>query len=198
MSKVSNRLDLKKRTVYYHPNSINPSTQERRNKYKLLVILVNKLDIYGFIVATTKRYKRGVPESLTIMPSDFEEIEPAYSGKLVESYYCWDNVKDTLQKMQDSFDFVDSSIIRKNTLLPIVEPTENRRAPFTVQSSAYHKGLITESNEKWVEGMRGYETLSSPSTGQTYQVPINSWSLYGPEGSGYYRLLEDGKFEKLQ
>ncbi len=110
----------------------------------------------------------------------------------------WDNVKDDLQKMQDSFDFVDSSMIRKNTLLPIVEPTENTRAPFTAQSSAYSKGLVTESNEKWVEGMRGYETLSSPSTGQAYQVPINSWSLYGPEGSGYYRLLEDGKFERLQ
>ena len=110
----------------------------------------------------------------------------------------WDNVKDDLQKMQDSFDFVDSSMIRKNTLLPIVDPTENTRASITVQSSAYHKGLITESNEKWVEGMRGYETLSSPSTGLAYQVPINSWSLYGPEGSGYYRLLEDGKFERLQ
>ena len=128
----------------------------------------------------------------------YSEYRSAFAIGQMSTTEIWENVKDNLQKMQDSLTFVDSSIIRKNTLLPIVDPTENLRAPITVQSSAYQKGLVTESSEKWVEGMRGYETLSSPSTDLAYQVPINSWSLYGPEGSGYYRQLADGTFEKLQ
>ncbi|MBP8979030.1 hypothetical protein KBG23_00930 [Candidatus Dojkabacteria bacterium] len=157
MSKVSNRLDLKKRTVYYHPNSINPSTQERRNKYKLLVILVNKLDIYGFIVATTKRYKRGVPESLTIMPSDFEEIEPAYSGKLVESYYCWDNCEvHKFVEIHNIFDRVGK--INITTFEALKSAKINRRADLNIFSPRRHivQELVASEYDKAAEIARRF------------------------------------------
>ncbi|MGI6423599.1 MAG: hypothetical protein ACOX0X_03235 [Candidatus Dojkabacteria bacterium] len=111
----------------------------------------------------------------------------------------WENVKGDLQKIQDSFDFVDMNMMmRKNTLLPIINPIENTRATMTAQSSTYSQSLANAVGDNWLEGMRGYQMVTSPSTGQTYNVPVNSWSVYGPEGSGYYRILPDNTFEKLQ
>ncbi|MDX9739215.1 MAG: hypothetical protein RBT33_02540 [Candidatus Dojkabacteria bacterium] len=110
----------------------------------------------------------------------------------------WESVKATLQEMQDSFTITDIGATRKNTLLPSNRPMESTRSSVTSKNSSYSSALSDESSENWAEGMRGYETVSSPSTGQTYDVPLNSWSSYGPEGAGYYRELPNNSLEKLQ
>lgn len=109
----------------------------------------------------------------------------------------WDGVKATLQKMQDSFTIIDIGATRKNTLLPANRPMESTRSSITSKSSTY-SSVSDEVGENWAAGMRGYETVSSPSTGQKYDVPLNSWSSYGPEGPGYYRSLPNNSVEKLQ
>ncbi|MGI6423600.1 MAG: hypothetical protein ACOX0X_03240 [Candidatus Dojkabacteria bacterium] len=110
----------------------------------------------------------------------------------------WTSVKATLQKMQDSFTITDIGATRKNTLLPSNRPMESTRSSVTSKGSTYSSSMSDESSENWAEGMRGYETVTSPSTGQTYDVPLNSWSSYGPEGPGYYRELPNNSLEKLQ
>lgn len=110
----------------------------------------------------------------------------------------WQEVKGTLQEMQDSFSIIDIGSTRKNTLLPSNRPMESTRSSVTSKSSSYSSALSDESSENWAEGMRGYETVSSPSTGQTYDVPLNSWNSSGPEGAGYYRELPNNSLEKLQ
>lgn len=110
----------------------------------------------------------------------------------------WEGVKDTLQKMQDSLTIIKEGVIRKSTLLPITTPTETTKSSTIANSKAYITSLTAESQDKWIEGIGQYEPVSSPSTGQTYNVPINSWSSLGPEGKGYYKLLPDNSLEKLQ
>lgn len=109
----------------------------------------------------------------------------------------WESAKGTLQTIQDSFEIIDIGATRKNTLLPSNRPMESSRSSVTSRSSSYSSALDDESSENWAEGMRGYETVSSPSTGQNYDVPLNSWSSYGPEGAGYYRELPGGSVERL-
>lgn len=52
-------------------------------------------------------------------------------------------------------------------------------------------------SEKWSEAILGYENVYSPSTGEHYMAPLNSYWAGGPEGGGYYRELPGGGFEKL-
>ena len=44
----------------------------------------------------------------------------------------------------------------------------------------------------------GYDNVQSPTTGQTYQAPLNAWNETGPDGPGYYRPLPGGSSEKLE
>jgi hypothetical protein len=52
-------------------------------------------------------------------------------------------------------------------------------------------------SEKWSEAILGYENVYSPSTGEHYMAPLNSYWAGGPEGGGYYRELPGGGYEKL-
>ncbi len=56
-------------------------------------------------------------------------------------------------------------------------------------------------SEKWSEAILGYETVHSPSTGQTYQVSTNAYSKTGMQGQdpGYYRSIGTvGEVERLE
>lgn len=56
-------------------------------------------------------------------------------------------------------------------------------------------------SEKWSEAILGYETVHSPSTGDTYQVSTNSYSKTGLQGQdpGYYRSVGTvGDVERLE
>lgn len=53
-------------------------------------------------------------------------------------------------------------------------------------------------SEKWSEAILGFENVYSPTTGDHYLAPIDSYWDTGPEGGGYYRTLPGGGFEKLE
>lgn len=122
----------------------------------------------------------------------------AFWGIQIATPEQWPQSKDTLQTIQDSLQIIDIGATRKNTLLPPNRPIESvGGSSITSKSSSYSDELDKSSEEKWSDAMRGYETVSSPSTGDTYDVPLNSWSSYGPDGPGYYRQLPDDSLEKL-
>jgi len=52
-------------------------------------------------------------------------------------------------------------------------------------------------SDKWTEAIMGYENVYSPTTGEHYEAPLNSYWDGGPEGGGYYRDLPGGGYEKL-
>ena len=53
-------------------------------------------------------------------------------------------------------------------------------------------------SDKWTEAIMGFENVYSPTTGEHYEAPLNSLWEAGPEGSGYYRTLPNGGYEKLE
>ena len=62
----------------------------------------------------------------------------------------------------------------------------------------YKQEVEDRSSQKWADAMRGYETVESPTTGDRYDAPLNSYNPTGPDGAGYYRSLPGGGgLEKL-
>lgn len=53
-------------------------------------------------------------------------------------------------------------------------------------------------SDEWTEAIMGYENVYSSSTGEHYEAPLSSKWESGPEGSGYYRALPGGGYEKLE
>ncbi len=53
-------------------------------------------------------------------------------------------------------------------------------------------------SEKWSEAILGYENVYSPTTGEHFQAPLNSYWESGPDGGGYYRELPGSDYEKLE
>ncbi|OGC59668.1 hypothetical protein A2890_02060 [candidate division WWE3 bacterium RIFCSPLOWO2_01_FULL_53_14] len=53
-------------------------------------------------------------------------------------------------------------------------------------------------SDKWTEAIMGYENVYSPSTGEHYEAPLNSYWDTGPDGAGYYRSLPGGDYERLE
>jgi len=53
-------------------------------------------------------------------------------------------------------------------------------------------------SEKWSEAILGFENVYSPTTGEHYLAPLESYWETGPDGSGYYRDLPGSGFEKLE
>lgn len=53
-------------------------------------------------------------------------------------------------------------------------------------------------SDQWTEAIMGFENVYSPSTGEHYEAPLSSQWETGPEGSGYYRTLPGGGYEKLE
>ncbi len=126
-----------------------------------------------------------------------EQYTSAFWGIEIATPSAWDEAKDTLQAIQDSIEIIDIGATRKNTLLPPNRPIESVSSSRVTGSSSYSESKEKSSEDKWADSMRGYETVESPSTGERMDVPQNSWSSYGPEGEGYYRLLPDDSLEKL-
>lgn len=53
-------------------------------------------------------------------------------------------------------------------------------------------------SEEWSEAILGFENVYSPSTGEHYLAPLDSYWATGPDGGGYYRELPGGGYELLQ
>ncbi|MFA5134627.1 MAG: hypothetical protein WC505_02450 [Patescibacteria group bacterium] len=75
--------------------------------------------------------------------------------------------------------------------------TSSVNASSSDPSSSSDNPEVSLSN-KWTEAIMGYENVYSPSTGEHYEVPLTSQWEAGPAGSGYYRTLPGGGYEKLE
>jgi len=53
-------------------------------------------------------------------------------------------------------------------------------------------------SEKWSEAILGFENVYSPTTGEHYLAPLESYWETGPNGAGYYRELPGGGLEILE
>lgn len=53
-------------------------------------------------------------------------------------------------------------------------------------------------SDKWTEAIMGYENVYSPTTGEHYEAPLDSYWATGPDGGGYYRSVPGGDYEKLK
>jgi len=69
-----------------------------------------------------------------------------------------------------------------------------------VDSYEKRQSTLDEASSEWSEGMLGYENVYSPSTGDHYWAPLNSKWETGPDGPGYYRVVNPttGDVEKLE
>lgn len=84
---------------------------------------------------------------------------------------------------------------RRKTMLPPNRPMLSSTSGSSITSKSSYSD---KSSEGWAEAMRGYEEVESPTTGQKYDAPLNSWNPSGPQGAGYYRGLPDGSLEKSE
>lgn len=130
------------------------------------------------------------------VPGIFQSYaSPFWSIQLVEAG-LWQQYKETTQAIADSIQITDIGS-RKNIQLPKGNRIEDVGGSSITSGQAYRDSVSDSSSQKWADGMRGYESVESPSTGQTYDAPLNSWNASGPDGAGYYRALPDGSQEKL-
>lgn len=53
-------------------------------------------------------------------------------------------------------------------------------------------------SEEWSEAILGFENVYSPTTGDHYMAPLDSYWATGPDGGGYYRELPGGGYELLK
>ena len=53
-------------------------------------------------------------------------------------------------------------------------------------------------SEEWSEAILGYENVYSPTTGEHFMAPLDSYWATGPDGGGYYRELPGGGYELLE
>lgn len=109
----------------------------------------------------------------------------------------WDKLAGVLAAVQDSIRLIStgggSSTPGAGVSLPSNQPNEN---PLT-SSYEYRNQVGDKISQDWQEAIMGYENVESPSTGDQYQAPLNSYDPTGNDGPGYYRSLPDGGSEKL-
>lgn len=97
----------------------------------------------------------------------------------------WNNVSSTLQIIQDSITIIDIGDVRKKAMVPPNRPTSSTSSSSPTSSSS-GSSVSDESSDAWADAMHGYETVESPTTGDHFDVPLNSWNETGVDGPGYY------------
>lgn len=107
----------------------------------------------------------------------------------------WSSVAEELQQIQDSLTIIDIGDTRRKTMLPPNRPMESSTSGSSITSNG--ESVSSESSQNWADAMRGYTETESPSTGDKFDVSLNSWNTGGPDGPGYYRDLPSGDLEKL-
>ena len=109
----------------------------------------------------------------------------------------WDGVSSILQTIQDSVNITDIGDTRRKTMLPPNRPMESSGGS-SIPAKKPGSSVSDESSENWADAMHGYQTMESPTTGDKYDVPLNSWNETGPDGPGQYIKLPNGDTQKLQ
>lgn len=106
----------------------------------------------------------------------------------------WERFSAITAVLQESIRIVDAKA-GQNLLLPRNNPADTD----SIMGSWEYKNRVEDRlSARWQESIMGYDNVRSPSTGQTYQMPLNAWNPTGSEGPGYYRPLPSGSSEKLE
>lgn len=107
----------------------------------------------------------------------------------------WDQYAAITAVVQESIQITNSTPGKSVTL-----PKNNPADSSSVMSSWEYKNQVDDRlSAKRSEAIGGYESVRSPSTGQTYDAPYNSYNPTGPDGAGYYRSVDSvGGVEKLE
>lgn len=108
----------------------------------------------------------------------------------------FDSVSSILQTIQDSISIIDIGDVRKKTMLPPNRPMESNGSSSSIPSKNPGSSISDESSDNWADAMHGYETVESPTTGDHFDVPLNSWNETGNDGPGYYN--GDEKLQKVE
>ena len=77
--------------------------------------------------------------------------------------------------------------------MPKNNPLDNSSV---ISSYEYKTQVDSRLSAKRQESIMGFQSVRSPTTGQTYNAPLNSFQETGPQGPGYYRTTPNG-LEKL-
>ena len=105
----------------------------------------------------------------------------------------WDEFSAITAAIQESIKITDAKA-GQSLILPKNNPLDSSSV---MGSWEYRNQVQDRASAKWSEAVMGYENVHSPTTGQTYQAPLNSWNATGSDGAGYYRPLPGGGQEKL-
>lgn len=106
----------------------------------------------------------------------------------------WDRLAGVLAVIQDSVMMTSTSTPGSGATLPANQPADD---PLT-SSYEYRNQVNDKLSQDWQEATMGFDNVESPTTGEQYQAPLNSYDPTGPDGAGYYRSLPDGGSELLQ
>lgn len=98
------------------------------------------------------------------------------------------SVSSILQTIQDSITIIDIGDTRRKTMLPPNRPTASTGSSIPAKNP--ESSVSDESSDGWADAMHGYETVESPTTGDHFDVPLNSWNSTGVDGPGYYNGTE--------
>jgi len=109
----------------------------------------------------------------------------------------FDSVSAILQTIQDSVNITDIGDTRRKTMLPPNRPMESSGGS-SIPAKNPGSSVSDESGQDWADAMHGYQTMESPTTGDKYDVPLNSWNETGPDGPGQYIKLPNGDTQKLE
>lgn len=173
---------------------VNFGVQANLGKHETVNNSGRAVDVYDF-TGTFQGFSVAGTISINVQP--FQTFYVHYAGIQMALSEKWAAYAPFLNVIQGTIRFIDASGALAS--LPSL-PRYTTETLFGASPSAVAKAKKNDSNplDKWADAMRGYEEVESPTTGQRYDAPINSWNPTGPEGAGYYRQLPGGGgLEKL-
>jgi hypothetical protein len=106
----------------------------------------------------------------------------------------WESMAAITAVVQESIRIVDARP-GQGVLLARNNPLDSSSI---LSSYEYKSAVDARLSSQRQEAIMGFENVRSPSTGTTYQAPLNAYDPTGPSGPGYYRPLPGGGRELLQ
>lgn len=147
--------------------------------------------LYDFVGDVAGQQARGM---VAIRNEPYLTFFANYISMAMSTTSQWDVVKGTLAEIASTGTVTDaSSNLSQLPPLPNLSVDRVFGSSF-VESTSYRSAVEDQASQNWSEAMRGYVTVESPSTGERWDVPLNS---YNSAGGGFYRSLPGGGVEKL-
>lgn len=159
---------------------------------------VDNADLWDFEGTFAGKSVRG---AVAVRIEEYQTFFAHYLGVQIANADLWTTYAPTLNAIQASIRLTDAG--QQLASLP-AQPNYDTEALFGTEAGSsvtsgqkYKQEVDDKSADNWSDAMRGYDTMESPSTGQTYDVPLNAYNPTGPNGGGYYRELPGGGLEQL-